>query len=696
LSYEQSPILKAQPSSPSFVTQTYTRLLTNSNSGEGDQRAFLQLGLDLGEHGTLTDGTRNPLYPAFLTLFAQRDWAYFTQAKLLSMIFGVLAIVALYLLGRRFFDPFTGFVAAYLLSINVEFIVHSATVLTESLLVFLFILTWFAMLKALEQKDKPGYWAITGALAGLSYLAKGSAQLLVFSFLAIAFFYYRRRIFRSKGLWLVLGVYALIASPLWTYNTIYFGRPTFNYAVTHQMWMDQWRDWHPDDIDNLPTLATFLQSHSLAEIAERQWQGMKALRNILVKALWPTRTLLVDRFLLSPLSGYTLALLALLPLIFRNASRQYLRQNRSMIYLTLLVTIIFFLLFAWYVPIVALGQRFLLPIVPFIFVLAAHIAGRLGQTMMARSKWLKRTIISLAAIVVILQVHWAVRTSVEPVQTFFTHNVFEQDRHFNADSATPLAWLADQSPQVSTVAWGPSGSSLPTWAYSDRLDFKLYPPHVDTIPTLTQNLVRREVDFIIIAPDMVSRHRSLLAEQFPTNGARVELTTFPTDWALTYAYRNIPCDWCVFRLLTSHPAQHRAMYQIGDSILLEGYDLTPTLLRAGDTLHLTLHWTTTATVNQDITVFTQLLGPDFQLHGQLDHQPIDNLWPTTRWQPGEHLADHYAIPISEQAPGGEYRLLVGMYNGQTGERQSITQNGSPVPDKAIHLATITVTPEQAK
>ncbi|MCB0224079.1 MAG: hypothetical protein KDI02_10345, partial [Anaerolineae bacterium] len=89
-------------------------------------------------------------------------------------------------------------------------------------------------------------------------------------------------------------------------------------------------------------------------------------------------------------------------------------------------------------------------------------------------------------------------------------------------------------------------------------------------------------------------------------------------------------------------------------------------------------------------VFTQLLGPDFQLHGQLDHQPIDNLWPTTRWQPGERLADRYDIPIDPNAPPGSYQILVGMYNGQTGERLPVSQDGNPVPDNAIRLGEISV------
>jgi hypothetical protein len=243
------------------------------------------------------------------------------------------------------------------------------------------------------------------------------------------------------------------------------------------------------------------------------------------------------------------------------------------------------------------------------------------------------------------------------------------------------------------VAWGPSGNSLPTWAYSDRLDFKLYPPHVETIPELTQNLVGRGIEFVIVAPDTVSRYRSLLKEQFPSDGARTDPTGIPEGWALTYAYRGIPCDWCIFRLLAGHPPRYRAAYQIGEAIALVGYDITNTSLKAGDTLYVTLHWTTQAPPAQDYTVFTQLLGPDFQLHGQMDHQPLNNLWPTSRWQPGDHLADRYDIPIDPNAPVGTYQLLVGMYNAQTGERQPVTQNGSPVPDNAIRLATLTLTPE---
>lgn len=675
-----------------FVTQTYARMLTNSNSSDGDQGAFLQLSLDLREHGQLTDGTRSPLYAAVLAVIARRDWSFFTWAKLISMAFGVLAIVALYLLASRYFNRFTGLAAAYLLSINVEFIVHSATALTESLLVLLFILAWFAMLKALDEPQRPRYWLLAGLLAGLAYLAKGSGQLLVFAFLATAVLFFRGRLLQSKNLWLFVGGYILVASPLWLYNSVHYGSPTFNYAITHQMWMDSWNDWHPDDTANLPTLASYLQTHSAAEIFERQWAGMRAMRNILIKTLWPTRTLKMDEFLLSPVSGYTLALVALLPFIFWPATRTYLRRYGRAACLTLLTVAIFFVLFAWYVPIVALGQRFMLPVIPFIFVGLAHITGQIGQSVLSRGRWAKQAVLAAVVIVVLLQLRWAALTTVEPARAALAANVFEVDRHFNTDAATPLAWLVDQSPPQSVVAWGPAGKSLPTWAFSDRFTFKRYPPRADSISALTTDFVNRGVDFVIIAPEMMSRYGELFAPYFETDGTRVELAAFPPGWALTYAYRQLPCDWCVFRLLPNNPPQYAADYQIGPAMTLTGYDLPSPELKAGETLHLTLHWAAHAPIEPDFTVFTQLLGPDFQLHGQLDNQPLNNLWPTSRWQPVAPLADTYAIPIDAHAPPGVYQLLVGMYDGQTGQRQPVTFNGAPVADNAIPLATVTVIP----
>ncbi|MEW5960635.1 MAG: glycosyltransferase family 39 protein [Chloroflexota bacterium] len=673
-----------------FATQTYARMITNSNSAEGDQSAFLQLGLDLRQHGVLTDGTRNPLYPVFLAMIARREWSYFTWAKLLSLAFGLLAILATYLAGRSYFNRFTGLVAAYLLSINTEFIVHSATALVESLLVLTFVLAWWAMLRALDAPANLRLGVMAGGLAGLAYLAKGSGQLLVLAFGLSVLLFYRFRLFRLRGWWAFVAAYAIVAGPLWLYNTLHFGSPTFSYPTTHQMWMESWNDWHPDALDDLPTAAGYLQTHPLSEIVAREWVGIKALRNILIKTLWPTRTLAVDRFLLSPLSAYTLALAALLPLLFWRQSRRYIQQQRSAVTLTVLVTVIFYLLFAWYVQIVSLGQRFLLPVMPLLFLLPAHLLSLIWGALAAYGVWPKRILTLVTVGILAYQGYWAWQTSREPARILFTHNVFEQDRQFNADAAMPLEWLAGGSARPGGVAWGPGENSLPAWAYSDRLDFQRYPPDAETLADLTRNFSERGVEFIIVTPDVVSRYPQALARYFPADGSRLAVAGLPPGWALTYAYRSLPCEWCIFRLLAGRPPQHQANYQLGEGIRLVGYDLDRTESIPGDTLHLTLHWQAAANNQVDYTVFTQLLGPDLRLHGQLDHPPLDNLWPTGRWQPGERLADRYDLPIDPAAPPGDYQLLVGMYEAQSGQRLAITLDGKPVSDNAIRLATISL------
>jgi hypothetical protein len=671
-----------------FFTHAYARAITNSNSGNGDQGAFLQLGLDMREHGILTDGTRNPLYAAFLAATAHRGWSYFTNAKLMSITFGLLTVIAVFILGWRYFNPFTGLVAAYLVSINVEFTVHSATALTESLLVLLMVLAWFAMIHALKHKEQWLVWVLAGVLVALAYLAKGSGQLLGYAFLISAFLIYRFNLFRGRSLYLFLIAYFMTVSPLWIYNTIHYGSPNFNYAISHQMWMDSWSEWHPDDTDNLPTAFSYLQTHTVAELFEREWNGLQAERNILVKTLYPTRSLQVDNFLLSPISWYALALLVLLPVIFWRSSYRFIKEHQGAVYLTAFTVAIFFGLFAWYTPIIP-GTRFVLALMPLIFIFGAYIFSLILSDVTQRGRWGQLLVVATILVIIFMQTRWWIRTLREPLEVLLTSNLYDHDREFGQDAATPLAWLADGYPGA-TVVWGPSGHSLPIWAFSDRLNFTNYPPNVTEIPQLTADFADRGVDFVIVDNDMVARHKKLLRDQFPANGYTVELTAIPEHWALAYAYRAMPCDWCVFRLTQNRPPQNLTDYQLGDAITLTGYDLAATTLAPGDTVRLTLHWQAQAPPEDELTVFTQLLGPDWQLHGQQDNQPVNNLWPTSRWQTGDYIADRYDIAISSQAPAGVYQILVGMYDPATGERVPIDLNSEPVADNAIFLTPIQI------
>jgi hypothetical protein len=104
----------------------------------------------------------------------------------------------------------------------------------------------------------------------------------------------------------------------------------------------------------------------------------------------------------------------------------------------------------------------------------------------------------------------------------------------------------------------------------------------------------------------------------------------------------------------------------------------------------TLYWESQRPVSVDYTVFTQLLGPDFQLHGQLDGQPLLGHWPTSRWLPERKFVDKFVLEVNEAAPAGEYVLLVGLYDLNTGQRLPVTLNGERLHDDVIPLSHLTI------
>ncbi|MCG3211690.1 MAG: hypothetical protein FOGNACKC_05336 [Anaerolineae bacterium] len=129
---------------------------------------------------------------------------------------------------------------------------------------------------------------------------------------------------------------------------------------------------------------------------------------------------------------------------------------------------------------------------------------------------------------------------------------------------------------------------------------------------------------------------------------------------------------------------------VGDSIRLTGYEVNR--LTAGSPVELALYWQSTAAPGQDLTVFTQLIGPDGQVWAQWDNPPQAGRYPTLAWEANDIVIDRYTLALREGAPPGEYRLLVGMYNPATGERLPASLNGAPQPDNAIELARLSITP----
>ena len=64
--------------------------------------------------------------------------------------------------------------------------------------------------------------------------------------------------------------------------------------------------------------------------------------------------------------------------------------------------------------------------------------------------------------------------------------------------------------------------------------------------------------------------------------------------------------------------------------------------------------------------------------------------PTTRWVPGQVVADSYEIPLSEDAPAGPLSLYVGMYDRLNMVRLPVLDEEGTTVGDAVIVATIEV------
>ncbi len=675
-----------------FVIAGWDRILKNANSADGDQAAYLQLGLDVREHGLITDGKRNPLYPLLLAPLAERDWRYFTRAKLLNLGLGLVTIWAVYWAGARLYNRAAGLLAAFLLSINIEFILHSTFALAESGLILCAFLSWYFMVRSLQTPNKIIYWAMAGVWAGLAYLAKGTGPIFVFCFVVTAALLYTPGLWKRRGIWIFLLSFVIVSLPLWLYNWYAFGSPLFNSAITNVMWMDSATEKYVADPSTLPTLSTYLQNNNPGEAWLRLREGLLAMRYFFLRVLWPTRSVAFDEAFQNGFYDLIGALLILTSLIFWRYLKPIVKANRESLLLTATIVIVFYVLFGWYLAIAPFPIRFLLPIAPTLILLFSAAVISLFRRLHAypaAPRWARPAATGIVTLLLVWAGGWSSVTGWYIARNAW-QNPFAADAKYNDYSDQALVWVqtGHTKDQPVTVMWGPS-HVVPTWRHSDFLQFIRTPAaQVDTIDRFSAFLNSNEISYIVVDREMLDRVEKNITSKLGFERQEEELLdikSFPPDWALGFASPGLPCQWCVFRRVSAAPSITHVDYLFDNTVRLYGYEIEPSQFYPGGQLVVTLHWQAIGPATVDYTIFTQLLGPDYLLHGQLDKQPLSGLWPTSRWQPDQRFVDKFVIDVSEDAPAGAYVLLVGLYDLNTGQRAPVLLDGQLIPDNAIPL-----------
>lgn len=142
--------------------------------------------------------------------------------------------------------------------------------------------------------------------------------------------------------------------------------------------------------------------------------------------------------------------------------------------------------------------------------------------------------------------------------------------------------------------------------------------------------------------------------------------------------------------------EHQVNSLFGDSIRLAGYDtdlLSPPL---SESLRLRLYWHADSLPPGDYSMFLHLVPLDsLTPFAQWDGPPAMQSRPTPSWNDSSEtlVGDWITIEIPADIAPGEYRLLLGLYDYQTGIRLAITGDEGAqgvVDGNALHLLAITV------
>jgi hypothetical protein len=147
------------------------------------------------------------------------------------------------------------------------------------------------------------------------------------------------------------------------------------------------------------------------------------------------------------------------------------------------------------------------------------------------------------------------------------------------------------------------------------------------------------------------------------------------------------------RLSRSAIGQRQQPYQLGEDIELLGYSVemdepTDVRIQPDQAIAVTLFWQALMPLQRDYTVFVQLLDERGQVWSQHDGPPVNGRYLTGSWLPRQIVEDKHVLNLVPDLPSGEYHLVVGMYDLETGARLAVRGRHGDVPNKAILLDAV--------
>ncbi len=604
-----------------FALRAYR--LDNQSLWSDEHITLLRASLPLGEMLARMPAEHAPLYFVaqhfWLPAAGESDFAL----RFPSVIGGVLAVPLLYFLGKTLFDQTVGVIAAFLLTINPFHVWYAQDARMYTLLTA-FVLGSLGCLARAVRDDRPRWW--TG--------------YPIFTLSALYTHYY-------AGLVLVVGI---VFSLLWLVVTASGGAGGAGAR--------RWRHW--------------LAAHLAIGLLYLPWLP-RALRVLSFPGWRPPADLssLPARYLTYYSVGTSMPLdlgwqwtvvflfLAGLGAIFlaRYSARS---QGAACLALYLLVPLAFIALQAVRNP--DFHQRYFIAITPAYYLLIA-----LGVTWLASFPQPGNLPLIASALLLLtgveavsLRNHYFDPAFSKPDYKAYTRHIREVGR-----------------PEDALVLYGP-GHGL-TRRYSGGEGF----PEIYNLRS-TRNRDKTQAEIEALLAEIAGKHgRVWLAVQFHEPGAVGE-------WFERHGYpleggwlRGIRLYYYSFPTELPGPLLHPEGAAGDVPVRVAGYRITPQVVSPGEVLHLTVVWEAEEPVNFSGHVSARLIDPDNRTWASLDRPPVGGFAPTTSWVPGQPIEDHYGLRVPDDAPAGEYRLMVILYDLAT-----ITEH------LRVDLGALVVSPKQ--
>ena len=376
-----------------------TQSSKNHNMRYTDQSAYMDAAIKAYETRFAYTGDRNrmPLYPFLQALFYSPDMSpedFFQQGKRLNIALSLVCIAAL---SAVFFTRFSKLYAAYslLLIALIVFAIKSPFFQAELLFYTLFAFTFILSIDTLKAPSRTKTLAL-GVMFALCQYTKASAMpglfIFAFSYGLLLLARLRRPGANPEGLKPVLFsalapilVFLLLLSPYLLESKANYGSYFYNVNTTFYLWYDSWDEakagtlaagdhlgWPDLPDEEIPSLHKYLDEHTAQDILNRFRDGAVT---IFKSACQIDAPFLYAYGYCGQVSLGLLVLAGSLALIARGKGQRLSDSSRQIAIYATVFFAVYFVAFAWYMPIIIRGARTVLSLlIPFLWVtgLAVH------------------------------------------------------------------------------------------------------------------------------------------------------------------------------------------------------------------------------------------------------------------------------------------------------------------------------------